>query len=171
MSAAKSTTSTRRDLSALLAEAAQSGDFDFELKAQEVAVNISALMLHAGWTRAKLARSLNWTAGRVSKVLGGEENLTLRTIYVIYKTLGYTFDVVPRTEAERVPMQPWQRFLFDTKHVISRDIKLEEKPTVASQGCRPEDVWREWLFQGQQKLNKVDVTAANTDQYHAALAS
>ena len=171
MSAAKSTTSTRRDLAALLAEAAQSEDFDFELKAQEVAVNLSSLMLHAGWTRADLARSLNWKPARVSKVLGGEENLTLRTLYAVYKAFGYTFDVVPRTESERVPMQPWQRFSFDTAHVVSRDIKLEERPTVASQGCRPEDSWPEWFSHSQKNFYKLDFIAANTDQYDAALAS
>ncbi|REG60848.1 helix-turn-helix protein [Paraburkholderia sp. BL6669N2] len=171
MSAAKSTTSTHRDLALLLAEAAQAEDFDFELKAQEVAVNLSSLMMHAGWTRADLARSLDWKPARVSKVLGGKENLTLRTLYAIFKVLGYTFDVVPRAESERAPTQPWQHFSFDNKHVVSRGMKLKEVPTVASQGRRPEDTWPEWFSHTQKNFYKVDFTAANTDYYDAALAS
>ena len=172
MSAHEATRSRPNELAALLAEAAQSEDFDFEVKAQEVAVNLTSLMLHAGWTRADLARYLDWKPGRVSKILGGEENLTLRTLFHIYQALGYTFDVLPRKEAERAPMQPWQRFSFDNAHVHTADIKLDEKPSVTSVGCRPEDAWPEWISRSQQKYSQqVDLIAANMDSYDAALAS
>ncbi|MCP3722376.1 helix-turn-helix domain-containing protein [Paraburkholderia sp. CNPSo 3272] len=172
MSSRESTSSKASNLAALLAEAAQSDDFDFELKAQEVAVNLASLMLHAGLSRAALARQLNWKPARLSKVLGGEENLTLRTLYLIYKALGYTFDVVPRAEDELAPMQPWQRFSFDNEHVQTADIKLEEKPRVPSVGSRPEDAWPEWLSRSQEKYSqRVDLIAANMDFYDAALAS
>src|SRR5580698_7613690 len=88
-----------KGLTALLAEASRSEDFAFEMKAQEIAVNLTSLLLHAGMTKADLARRLDWTPGRVSKVLGGEENLTLRTLHAVYGALGYTFDVVPRLES------------------------------------------------------------------------
>lgn len=172
MSAAKSGASRGKDLAALLAEAVQSDEFDFELKAQEVAVNLVSLMSHAGLTRAELARALNWPAGRVTKVLGGQENLTLRTMYLIYKALGYTFDVVPRTAAERVPMQPWQRFSFDTAHVVSTDIKLHERPKVARQtGHGRKSAWARWPSDTRKNSYKLDLIAANTDQYDATLAS
>ena len=171
MSGAKMTNGERRDFAALFAEAAHSEDFDFELKAQEVAVNLSALMLHAGQTRADLARSLGWKPARVTKVLGGEENLTLRTLHAIYKALGYTFDVVPRAEGQRAPIQPWQRFSFGTARIVTTDIKLEETPIVGAAATRVDESWSKWASNGPTDSYKLDFSAANTDQYNAALAS
>jgi transcriptional regulator with XRE-family HTH domain len=171
MNATKSSTAVSGQLAALLSEAAASEDFEFELKAQEVAVNLAALMSHAGVKRADLARRLDWKAGRLSKVLSGEENLTLRTLHLVYKALGYTFDILPRTAAERVPMQPWQRFSFDNAHVVSADFTLDSQPTVVPQGGNTDDARPEWLSRSRKKSYQLDFKAANTDQYDAALAS
>jgi hypothetical protein len=97
------------DFASLWAEAAKDPEFLFQSKAEEIAVGLTALLLHEGVGKAELARRLDWKLSRVSKVLGGCGNLTLRTIFDILQAIGYDFDVVARKPGERKPVQPWQR--------------------------------------------------------------
>lgn len=78
-----------------------------EIKAVDVAADLTLLLHHAGKTRAELARSLGWSRGRVTQVLSGHENLTVQTIAAVTKALGYTFDAVFRKSGAPAAAQPW----------------------------------------------------------------
>jgi transcriptional regulator with XRE-family HTH domain len=78
-----------------------------DLKAVDVAADLTLLLHHAGKSRAELARSLGWSRARVTQVLSGRGNLTVQTIAAITKALGYKFDTVFRKSAESAPAQPW----------------------------------------------------------------
>lgn len=78
-----------------------------ELKAVDVAADLTLLLHHAGKSRADLARALGWSRGRVTQVLSGHENLTVQTIAAVTKALGYTFDAVFRKAGAPAATQPW----------------------------------------------------------------
>ncbi len=78
-----------------------------ELKAVDVAADLTLLLHHAGKTRADLARALCWSRARVTQVLSGHENLTVQTIAAVTKALGYTFDAVFRKSGAPAAIQPW----------------------------------------------------------------
>ena len=78
-----------------------------ELKAVDVAADLTLLLHHAGQSRAELARALGWSRARVTQVLSGHENLTVQTIAAVTKALGYTFDAVFRKVGAAAAAQPW----------------------------------------------------------------
>ena len=78
-----------------------------DLKAVDVAADLTLLLHHAGKTRADLARALGWSRARVTQVLSGHENLTVQTIAAVTKALGYTFDAVFRQTGAPAAAQPW----------------------------------------------------------------
>lgn len=78
-----------------------------ELKAVDVAADLTLLLHHAGKSRADLARALGWSRARVTQVLSGHENLTVQTIAAVTKALGYTFDAVFRKAGAPAAAQPW----------------------------------------------------------------
>lgn len=79
-----------------------------ELKAVDVAADLTLLLHHAGKTRADLARALGWSRARVTQVLSGNENFTVQTIAAVTKALGYTFDAVFRKAGAPAASQPWE---------------------------------------------------------------
>ena len=99
---------TDSDIQRLFAEAWKDDDLRFETKAQEVAVQLAAAVRHAGISRADLAEKLGWKASRVSKVLTGNGNLTLRTIYQVAEAAGLEFDVILRSPSAQRAAQPWE---------------------------------------------------------------
>ena len=78
-----------------------------ELKAVDVAADLTLLLHHAGKSRADLARALGWSRARVTQVLSGHENLTVQTIAAVTKALGYTFDAAFRKVGTPTAAQPW----------------------------------------------------------------
>ena len=78
-----------------------------QLKAVDVAADLTLLLHHAGKTRAELARALGWSRPRITQVLSGQENLTVQTIAAVTKALGYTFDTVFRKAGAASASQPW----------------------------------------------------------------
>jgi transcriptional regulator with XRE-family HTH domain len=54
---------------------------------------VSWYMRERDLTRADLAARMGVSPGRVSQILGGGENLTLRTLHALSKALGARFDV------------------------------------------------------------------------------
>lgn len=80
----------------LWAKASEDSDFVFQLKAQDVAVTLARAVAEAGLTQAQLAKKLGWKPSRVSHVLSGAGNLTLRTLFDICTVLGFELDVVLR---------------------------------------------------------------------------
>ena len=80
-----------------------------ELKAVDVAADLTLLLHQAGKSRAELARALGWSRARVTQVLSGKENLTVQTIASVTNALGYTFDTVFRKAGTAAAAQAWER--------------------------------------------------------------
>lgn len=80
-------------LAELWQEAMQDEDFRFELKAQEVAVDLASEFAKSGMTQKELADQLGWKPSRVSKVLHGASNLTLKTLFEVCEALNIEFDI------------------------------------------------------------------------------
>lgn len=95
------------DLAELWQEVAGS-DASFIAKKIEVGSDLASLVVHAGTKRADVARALSKPESRLSKVLSGDENLTLKTIFDLCRAIGYDFQVVfrPIEGKQHIP-QPW----------------------------------------------------------------
>jgi transcriptional regulator with XRE-family HTH domain len=95
---------------------------DFDLKKDQIASHLSALLVYAGISRTQLAATLGWSKSRVTKALSGEENLTIKTINAIASALGYDFDIVYKGVNAACPPQPWNDF---TEQFLARTGPLE----------------------------------------------
>ena len=80
-------------LAELWQESLQDDDFRFELKAQEVAVSLASAFAQSGMTQKALADQLGWKTSRVSKVLHGASNLTLKTLFEVCEALNIEFGI------------------------------------------------------------------------------
>lgn len=80
----------------------------YELQMELVAADLAILLKHSGISRAELAQKLGWQKSRITRVLSGDDNLTLKTISQFTEALGYTFDVVFHNKNYPKPKQPWQ---------------------------------------------------------------
>lgn len=92
----------------LCAEAWNDDEFRFDIKAQDIAVDLARAVAESGLSRAQLAEALGWKPSRISRVLGSGSNLTIRTIHQITNALGLDFDVVLRRPEQQRPAQPWE---------------------------------------------------------------
>lgn len=81
----------------------------FEIKKERIATQFAALISYCGKSRTALAEELGCKKSRVSTVLSGKHNVTLKTMWDFASTLGYDFDVVFRMADERPAPQPWER--------------------------------------------------------------
>lgn len=87
-------------------------DFIDELEPEDVqkevvAADLSMLLVHSNCSRSQLATDLGYTKSRISRILSGDENLTLKTLTKVADALGYTFDVIFYNENYNQPKQPW----------------------------------------------------------------
>jgi transcriptional regulator with XRE-family HTH domain len=96
-----------------------------ELKAVDVAADLTLLLNHAGVSRADLARKLGWSRARVSQVLSGQENVTVQTIAAVAAALGYTFDTVFRKADVSAASQPWTQRTALT-------LEMQDEPDIQS---------------------------------------
>ena len=80
----------------LWAKASEDQDFLFQLKTQDVTVTLARAVAQAGISQAQLAKKLGWNPRRVSQVLTGAGNLTLRALFDICTLLGLELDVILR---------------------------------------------------------------------------
>lgn len=78
------------------------------IKMEQVASHLIGLLRHCNISRSELARELGWKKSRVTKVLSGDENLTIKTITIITQKLGYDFDVIFHNKNYEKPKQPWR---------------------------------------------------------------
>lgn len=79
-------------------------EFLFESKAEDITIALAEAVHNAGWTKAELAKQLGWKPSRVTRVLTGNSNLTLRTIFEVCRVIGLTFDIrirPPHADPER----------------------------------------------------------------------
>lgn len=78
-----------------------------DIQKEVVAADLSMLLVHANCSRSQLATNLDYTKSRISRILSGNENLTLKTLTKVADALGYTFDVIFYNEKYDQPKQPW----------------------------------------------------------------
>ena len=95
------------DLSALWKEVA-GDDAEFIVKKNEVGSDLAILVAFSEETRGRLAEKLSWKESRITKVLSGGENLTLRTIFELARALGYDFQIVLKAIGQHRIPQPWE---------------------------------------------------------------
>lgn len=105
------------------------GDFDFfdfsdvdpvEVKKGAIANDLCALIAHEHLSRAKLARKLKWKPSRLTKVLSGEQNLTVKTITDIAVALEYDFRICFHKIHETIDVQPWEKKLRAIPKVVEQ---------------------------------------------------
>ncbi|MFE2658139.1 helix-turn-helix domain-containing protein [Brevibacterium sp. NPDC059310] len=99
-------------------EIAENSEFDFFdfsdvdpffTKKNAVANELLALISHENISRKQLCESLNWAPSRLSKVLSGEQNITVKTITAISLALGYDFSIYFHKIYKKEMVQPWEK--------------------------------------------------------------
>lgn len=87
----------------------QKFDIDMSIVQMEmVASDLASLLKHSGLSRVELAEKLDCPKSRVTKILSGDENLTIKTITQVAEALGYAYDVVFYNKNYVRAKQPWQ---------------------------------------------------------------
>lgn len=83
-------------------------DIDMSIVQMErIASDLVFLLKHSGLNRSELAKKLGCEKSRVTRVLSGDENLTIKTLTSVSESLGYGFDVVFYNKDYAKPKQPW----------------------------------------------------------------
>ncbi len=94
-------------------EARKTADFHYERVVVDLAVTISEIMDADGVTRTELAQRLGKSKAWVTKLLRGEQNMTLKTIVTVLWELGYNADVSVRAaEASQYEATQPATYLF-----------------------------------------------------------
>lgn len=135
-----------------------------QAKLDEVSVLLCKLLEHANVSRAELARRLNWKPSRVTKVLSGEDNLTLRTLIRLLDELGYDFDVLLRKAGSPRARQLWDRpqlSIVYTPEVWRDRLKEKERlPALASNYKYKSVLEQEDVCANDAKVNGRETVAA-----------
>ena len=79
----------------------------FDIKKDQIAANMVGLMAHYHVSRSDLANTLGLPRSRVSQMLSGERNLTLKTIYEFTTALKKDFSIVFHDVGVTCFSQPW----------------------------------------------------------------
>ncbi|MEG8983054.1 helix-turn-helix transcriptional regulator, partial [Acinetobacter baumannii] len=127
------------------------------VKMEQVASHLVGLLRHSNMTRSEIALQLGWKKSRVTKVLSGEENLTIKTISKISRLLGYDFDVIFHNKNYERPKQPWQ---------IDRERK---KAHLVEKSHRNKTTFLFDLQTGQQVVE--DVLSGNEKEFYISVNS
>ena len=80
-------------LRALIEDQANDEEFQFELASIDLRTSIIQQMDSAGLSRSDLAERMGVSRARVSQILNGQDNLTLKTLVAIAHALGATVSV------------------------------------------------------------------------------
>ena len=97
---------SEQDFQDLFAELDQLTPFD--IKKEELAAQLAALLSYADETRSGLARISGWKKSRVTNILNGSGNPTFKTLWEFARHLGYEADLIFRMSNETPANQPWQ---------------------------------------------------------------
>lgn len=104
----------------------------FDLKKEEVATQLAALMVHCNSNRSMLAERLDWKKSRLSQVLSGHGNPTVKTIFAFSRCLGFDFDLVFRGQDEIRPQQPWEEARAKTVRTVGSTSSAEYTVVIQS---------------------------------------
>lgn len=95
----------------------------FELKKLDLSTELVALMAYCHETRSSIAERLGWKKSRLTHLLSGRANPTVRTIYEFASCVGYDVDVVFRkADQDRLP-QPWEQISLQSLPAPSQSAK------------------------------------------------
>jgi len=83
-----------------------------EMKQMQWSSSLTALMINLGKTRSQMAELIGWNKSRITRILGGETNPTLATVYAFSEALGFDFDIVFYNKDHPRPVQFWNKFSF-----------------------------------------------------------
>lgn len=136
----------------------------FDLKKDEVAANLAALLALTGTTRSELAEKQCWKKSRVTSILSGNANPTLRTIWEFCSNLGYDFDIVFRLFDEKRPSQPWQKVFQQYATMVDGPLNAKNILLILHVQT-PQEVARD-IVSGNQKSRYFSVE--NTSEYSSA---
>lgn len=120
------------------------------IKMEQAASHLVGLLRHRKISRSELAEQLGWSKSRVTKVLSGDVNLTIKTITTITEKLGYDFDIIFHNCDYEKPKQPWQ---------VDREKSLQH-PVLA--GHIPESI--DVIFELQTGKQVVDAVLAGKEE-------
>lgn len=106
--------------------------FEEELLVGEATDTIAGLIESLGLPQKELASRLGVTPGRVSQILSGKENITLRSLASLGWALGVRFELNPAAMLERAgtpavddpPAPAWLDRLRPTARVSYREVKM-----------------------------------------------
>src|SRR5690554_445633 len=133
--------SSNDSFSKLASELWADEDLVFDAKAQDLAIRLAYEVGRTGLNQAQLAEKLDWKPSRVSRVLTGSTNLTMKTIFQICRAIDLDFDVVLRRPEEKtlvVDKDYHHAYLREAKSTLDRSQILLE--TVTELNRR---VWRQ----------------------------
>lgn len=114
-------------------------DAEFIVKKNEVGSDLAALVAYVEETRSGLADRLSWKDSRVTKVLSGTENLTLKTVFELARALGYDFQIVLKAIGQHRIPQPWehQACVYEIRnHLSEAKAMLETAKAINRQSFR-----------------------------------
>lgn len=134
--------------------------FEEEYLYGEATDTVAALLESLGLSQKELAQRLGVSKGRVSQILSGEENLTLRSLAALGWALGVRFELNPQpmqdrggTPAEGDPSPPeWLSQLPRRPQVVKRPFK--------ARGCVPRAHWGRERFRVRSRTGEMQQTAA-----------
>lgn len=104
-----------------------------EIKKDEIATDLICLMNQARLKRSQLSEHLNMPKSRITKILSGRENLTVKTIFLYARRLGFDFDVIFRHHTSPRTLQPWQptEIHHQTKSFLAQNFTTKTQFQVA----------------------------------------
>jgi transcriptional regulator with XRE-family HTH domain len=108
--------------------------FEEELLVGEATDTVAGLLESLRLSQKELASRLDVTPGRISQILSGKENLTLRSLAAVGWALGVRFELRPVAMEDRVgtpavgdpPAPPWLSRLGSTARITYRPLKMPE---------------------------------------------
>jgi len=121
---------TEKDFQDLFAELDELDPFD--IKKDELAARLTALLSFSDETRSSFAQKFGWQKSQVTALLNGKRNPTFKTVWEFARNLGYEADLTFRKPDEAPARQPWQlktisqqncTFKFQTPREVALDLK------------------------------------------------
>jgi plasmid maintenance system antidote protein VapI len=79
-----------------------------DIKLDEISTSLSALMSVSRKSRSDMANMIGCKKSRITKILSGKENVTVKTILSFCSSIGYDFDIFFRKEFENRVRQSWE---------------------------------------------------------------
>ncbi|QCG54802.1 helix-turn-helix domain-containing protein [Salmonella enterica] len=148
-------------------EIAENSEFDFFdfsdvdpffTKKNAVANELLALISHENISRKQLCESLDWAPSRLSKVLSGEQNITVKTITAISLALGYDFSIYFHKIHKKEMVQPWEKTSYISNISQVNTISEIKKYNINVHIQSKEDVMMDLLYgRGKESYLSVSV--------------